>query len=327
MTFTSGNQGSLSGGELLKCINDVLISEIKNNTKLENIKKKILKIINTGECEYGGREWRKYVKQSLELVNKGIMNLQKEALSKNGYDVIDILYYVDFYSHGLAGVGSGFFKAVFEVGLHMDWVLGLPFYPGSTVKGAVRAILEDLYTSSSGSDEDRRVIERVMGSNMGASGFIVLDSYPVGCLRDSPCLILTSDVITPHYYKGGDVVRAEYEAKPTPIQHVAIAPGTIFRVIAGVRPASRRDMERLGELLARVTGVTGGGGYSGALFALGVLVVRAILEGFGARTGKGYNVFRVCDSSCYNDIINKINKIKILNSDKIEGERLNKYRR
>ncbi len=321
MSSITNDKGILAGGKLLGTISESFLKLLKNNKSIttNEIKKYILYVINSDE-------WRKYVKQSLELVDEGIMNLQRDALLDNGYDVIDILYYIDFYSHGLAGVGSGFFKAVFEVGLHMDWILGLPFYPGSTVKGAVRSILEDLYTSSSGSNEDRRVIERVMGSNRGASGFIVLDSYPVGCLKDSPCLILTGDVITPHYYKGGDVVRAEYEAEPTPIQHVAIAPGTVFRVIAGVRPASRRDMEKLGEILARVTGVTGGGGYPGALFALGVLVVRAILEGFGARTGKGYNVFKICDSSCYNNISKNITKIRILRADDIAGNRIARKR-
>lgn len=314
----------MAGGKLLESIGNGLLNimerNIGNSKASTEIKHEILSLIYSGD-------WRNYLQESLKIIDEEIMNNQLEILTKNGYNTVDILYYVDSYSYGLAGVGSGLFKAVFEVGLHMDWILGVPFYPGSTIKGAVRFILEDLASNFAGnpnSNKYKEAIEKVMGSNNGASSFIVLDSYPVGCLNGSPCLILTGDVITPHYYKGGNVVSSELEAKPTPIQHIAIAPGTVFRVIAGVRPASHDDMKRLGDILAEVTSIAPSGSSAGALFALGVLIVKAILEGFGARTGKGYNVFKVCDSSCYNNIIKKIKKIKILNSDEIEGDRMGK---
>jgi len=273
-----------AGGRLLEELRrSLLVADVTHTLDSDEMRKEIrkrgLEVVLAGE-------WRSRLPASLELANS-LLEEVATSLEAAGYDVVDLLFRLD--SMGLTGVGSGVFRAVFEVGLEMDWLLGLPVLRGSTLKGAVRDALEGIV--------GRECIEKLFGApgddgNIGAVFFA--DSYPVGCEKGKACLILAGDVVTPHYFLPGEgrLARAEYEAKPTPVQHVAIAPGTVFRVVAGVPGASTEDddLDKCTRHVLDALGVEKAPGVPVRLQALGAALYTALASGFAARSGKGYNV-------------------------------------
>jgi len=278
----------LAGGVLLEELRRVLLQRNiidnilnKRNRRGSNYKKTALNIIINGN-------WRSRLEQSMSLANK-LLNSKIEGLESAGYDVADLSFYLA--SPGLIGIGSGIFKAIFEVGLEMDWLLGLPVIRGSSLKGAARVLIEEAVDNAPGLSESLDVFFGTAGKRGRQGAVIVLDSYPVGCRPGYPCLVLTGDVVTPHYYKGGKAVDSEAKAEPKPVQHVTIAPGTVFRVVAGV---PGRDLEpgldSHAEKILRAFGVEPAHGVPARLYALGVLLQAALANGLGARSGKGYNI-------------------------------------
>jgi len=235
-----------------------------------------------------GGDWRERLRGSMSMA-ADLLGEAVEGLESVGYDVVDLRFYLA--SPGLVGVGSGVFKAIFEVGLEMDWLLGLPVIRGSSLKGAARALVDEAAESVPGLRESLDVFFGTTEDGGRRGAMVVLDSYPVGCRPGYPCLVLTGDVVTSHYYKGGKPVDSEAKAEPKPVQHVAIAPGTVFRVVAGV---PGRDLEpgldSHAERILRAFGVEPAHGVPARLYALGVVLQAALANGLGARSGKGYNV-------------------------------------
>lgn len=277
-----------------------LVSRIEATGRDIDIKKELKDIVVT---EFTSGSWRTSLGSSMKLANKMLDNVVKGLESVHGGSdsglILDIHMMLDV--KGLVGTGSGLLKSMVEVGLEVDWILGLPYYPGSTLKGATRAILEDARTMLGNTErQDTRDLAAILFGSSGSNGHmsyaIFSDAYPVGCYSGSrhPCLVYTGDVVTPHYFRpGSGIVEREYEAQPTPVVHVAIAPGTVFRVVAAVRKP--RDDE-LRYLLGkgRDLGFLRDHEASG-LYGLGLFVARllgaAMMTGFAARSGKGYNVF------------------------------------
>ena len=182
----------------------------------------------------------------------------------------------------LVGGSTGVLQAVFEVGLAWDHVLDLPYIPGSSLKGAMRASAEALL-----GDEYKSVVEAVFGSRSSSGCIEVFDAYPV----EAPGNLLDLDVVTPHYYKGGEVKESELEAQPVPVVHLSVAPGVAFHFIVAHRcPESvLRGLSTAFHNKLRIK-ASGPG-------AVAALLIVALFSGVGARTGKGYGVFRVEDFS------------------------------
>jgi len=118
---------------------------------------------------------------------------------------------------------------------------------------------------------------------------------------------VTGDIVNPHYYAPGrGVVEDETQVSPTPIVHLSIEPGTVFKVVAGIECRTLRGLgsEALEELknealkagLLRKDEAQGGARVGGCPEWLYKLVARlvgaAFLSGFAARSGKGYNILR-----------------------------------
>ncbi len=304
--------GAPAGGALLKgFVENVVYDSIKkylepqnNNDKdlKNNLKKNAINLI-LSNSEFRGR-----LTASLALAE----NLLEET-ARGFEQVYDIIVDMKFYlvDKGLTGVSSGLFQAVFEVGLEIDPILGLPVYRGSSIRGALRSFFEDLVGPNS---ELVKVLFGDSGGNRGIGLLEVSDSLPIGCVNSGGvdgCLVYIGDVIAPHYAKPGEgIVEAEYEANPVPIQYMAIAPGTVFRIIIGIRdplelandPETRRGLENdIDGLLrtARSKGLLPQGIPDSSLqgnrsYYLGVLVARLLVEalqqGFAAKASKGYNV-------------------------------------
>ena len=231
--------------------------------------------------------WRRSLRGALGLADKLLDRVSKGMEEYYGL-VVDLHFRL--VDKGLTGVGSGIVASLVEVGLSVDPLLGLPYYPGSTLKGAVRAVAEELLSEDS--------VGALFGHRDGIGVLVFSDSYPVGCLRGRPCLIVTGDVVTPHYFvPGRGLVEAEYEAKPTPVFHLAVAPDTVFRVVVGV-DTERLDGKKAEEIVKEAVGkgllteTEAGLDKAKAVGILaGRLVATAMASGIAARRGKGYNVF------------------------------------
>ena len=291
----------LAGGALTSDIDDVINNLIKIASGEVNarsgesnihqaIKSRALESLVAGK-------WRRSLRDSMCAAGE-IMDIIADGLpaATGSRVVVDFLAYLR--GKGLVGTGSGLLHAVLEVGLTMDPLLGLPYYPGSSVKGAVRSVAESLFNR----DDYVDLLFGEAGDSGHAGVYVFTSAYPVGCYKDSPhpCLVITGDVVTPHYFVPGEgVVKREMDARPVPIQHVAIAPGTVFRFIIGVRPPPIRLRDKTRDLLeyAKSEGVPvsapdGGSGMLVELGKLGLALTLAALNwGIAARSGKGYNFF------------------------------------
>ena len=240
------------------------------------------------------------LKNSLELANQIMDEISRSIKElKNPFDAVLDLKFV-LKSPGLTGIASGLLYCVFEVGLNIDWVLGLPFYPASTIKGAVRELLTSLI-----GEEMAEAIFGTAGEEGYKGSVEILDSYPIGCAEGWPCLIYTGGVVTPHYFDRGRWVEREYEAMPSPHQHIVIASGTVFRLVAGINcpsgPDEDMNLKTMEKIIKLVTGkeieCRKERGKCSCMryyaLSLGNLFAEALAKGFAARRGKGYNVLEL----------------------------------
>lgn len=155
---------------------------------------------------------------------------------------------------GLAGAHP------FETGFVWHRVLGVPYLPGSGVKGAVRAWTEQWL-------EEKDDATRLFGGPGGMGALTVLDALPTR----PPTL--ETDVMTPHYgayYREGKPP-GDY-LSPIPVPFLAVAAGSTFRFY--LLPSGRGDEESLRR---------------------GAELLKEALEtiGAGAKTSAGYGAFAV----------------------------------
>ena len=154
-----------------------------------------------------------------------------------------------------------------ENGFAWHYNLGVPYLPGSSVKGLVKAWAD---TMADNDEVDREVVERVFGSDQkekGVGSVIFFPALPQGQVT------LEADVMTPHYgpyYKGENELPADWHS-PVPIPFLTVAGEQVFGFpLAPRRPAAQGDLERAAQWLEE------------ALDWLGA----------GAKTAVGYGRFR-----------------------------------
>lgn len=147
----------------------------------------------------------------------------------------------------------------FETGFVWHRTLGVPYLPGSGIKGAVRAWAEQW------SDEDYAA--SLFGGPGDQGTLIILDALPTKPPR------LEVDIMTPHYgkYYGEGKPPADY-LSPNPVPFLAVAAGGTFRFsLVPKRRGDEESIQRGAELL------------KDALETIGA----------GAKTSAGYGAFAV----------------------------------
>lgn len=201
---------------------------------------------------------------NLILVNKHFDQI-KQAYSSLRFPVLDLEARLTY--KGLVGASSSFGQPAFKVGLSFDPLLNVPYIPGPSIKGAVKAasILKKVLP-------DKLLGEIFGNGSIGRLDFS--DAYPVE--RGAKGYILIPDVLTPHYSKRGEDVLKEDQVVPTPIPFLSIAPTTKFRFLI-VDRAQKADQPFLETLLKAVA----------VAFSLGV----------GAKTALGYGAFELVKAS------------------------------
>lgn len=175
---------------------------------------------------------------------------------------------------GLVGLGESFGRLAFEVGLSWDPLLQLPYYPGSGVKGAARAIAKQ--GGVEGVELSEADLKRIFGyikDQEAKIGTVIFhDAYPVETNREG--LLLVPDVLTPIYKEElearEDPLKGlkEHLVKPTPITFLAIAEGVRFEFLIASR--SEEDLK-----------------------AAEACLKAALRFGIGAKTSVGYSMFEV----------------------------------
>lgn len=153
-----------------------------------------------------------------------------------------------------------------ENGFTWHFLLGVPFLPGSSVKGVVRAWAETWL------QEEQSVIDRIFGPEekkvRRAGSVVFFDALPVAPVR------LEEEVLTPHYmdYYRGKEPPADWH-NPNPIPFVTVAGGQTFVfALAPRRPENEGDREH-------------------AALAAGWLEDALLTAGAGAKTAVGYGRF------------------------------------
>ena len=262
----------------------------------EKIKRKMIEAILNNAID---------LTKSLRIA-KEMMEHVERGYAEAGYVVghLDVV----LTSEGLVGMGHGPFKAAFEVGLNVDPVLGLPYYPGSGIKGAVRNFLWTM--------ADEEYINKVFGSSSAEEGevskVIFSDAFPIGCKRE--CSVFKPLVVTPHYFRGGEVVKNELEAEPTPVVHVGISENMVFRLVIAIRKDSSKEVNELFErlkgddeevkkVISNVKGLWGKSEHKTALLRVVWVTLYVLSRGIAARSSKGYNVFEPFSGELKFDIV------------------------
>lgn len=149
----------------------------------------------------------------------------------------------------------------FETGFVWHRTLSVPYLPGSSVKGAVRAWAEQW------SDEEDAA--RLFGNPGGMGALILLDALPTKPPR------LETDVMTPHYreYYGEGKPPGDY-LSPNPVPFLAVAAGSTFRFFLLPRKEEDEDLlERGAQLLKEALETIGAGGKTSAGY--GAFAVKA----------------------------------------------------
>jgi CRISPR-associated protein Cmr6 len=141
-----------------------------------------------------------------------------------------------------------------ETGFKWERNIGVPYLPGSSIKGAMKAWIR----ISEKEDEFPTMFDKE-----SVDPVILFDAYPTS----KPDLDV--DILNVHYkkYYEGDAPPADY-LSPTPVFFLAVAPRTEFRFRIAPRDPEC-DLERIEELLQRT----------------------AAELGFGAKTSAGYGQF------------------------------------
>lgn len=214
----------------------------------------------------------------------------KEALITNGFRIKIVKAKLS--SRGLIGVGEIFGKMLFEVGLSFNPILNIPFIPGSSLKGAIRAAYQELYLRYFGEEnkdvceEECRRIFGEPGRSVGIVGFT--DAYPVEAGEKG--FILYPDVMTPHY---GESVQTELDVQPNPIVYLTVAPGTVFQFYVFWRNRGERRV-RIG-MGPKADFSPSSKPILDDLALLDRAILYSMKTGVGAKTSLGYSSFEVIE--------------------------------
>ena len=204
-----------------------------------------------------------------------------------------------------AKVGVSEYLLPLEAGLHLHPVYFVPFFPGSSVKGAMRNIAYRYFYHKLNEvefvkeDEAERLAEELVKvlfgdagdqRSYGISAVEVFDAFP---RKTNVCVV--PDIITPHYHKGGKPVESEFEAEPIPIKNFSIACDTVFEFFLAVdmelvkarlkHLKEREKLDNLKDLLKEI---------GREIFPLKLLLT-AFEVGLGAKTTRGYGRFSLLE--------------------------------
>lgn len=198
------------------------------NKKLENdVKKRFFN--QFAEADYG------YLQSSLDSYLQRQENLVCKLC---GPDTSPLLFLRTDWRF-VTGLGS---QHPYETGFIWHRTLGVPYLPGSSIKGLLRAWLEQWCDMD---EESRKTMQLLFGFGSGegaaakdeAGTLIVFDALPVRVPE------LELDILNPHYqpyYENREKPPADYYS-PVPVFFLTVAPRQTFRFCLAPRPGADSD--------------------------------------------------------------------------------------
>ncbi len=187
-------------------------------------------------------------------------------------------------------VGAALPVPPFEGGVYLHPVYGVPFIPGSAVKGLVRSTyVLDVSRETCSGECLESCVELLFGSTEVASTIHFLDAYPVEPGEGGG--VVVGDVINPHWAPEA----REYRFQPRPVKTISIARGTVFaftilidvpRLDIKLREIRESRAQRLLELC--LPGYTATEPTSLILLLAKLLNKGLKQHGIGAKTTRGY---------------------------------------
>ncbi|TIH11694.1 type III-B CRISPR module RAMP protein Cmr6 [Marinifilum sp. JC120] len=130
----------------------------------------------------------------------------------------------------ISGLSYG---AAMHIGFSLHHTYGVPYIPGSTVKGACKAIAkqEALEMEQAEQDAELALIQRIYGDENTNGKAVFLDVFPQP-LSKKISLMLDLDVITPHHTKA-NADEAGYETapdieEPVPVEFAVVPEGMTY---------------------------------------------------------------------------------------------------
>jgi len=202
---------------------------------------------------------------------------------------------------------EGILNTALEIGLCIDPVLSIPYIPGSSIKGVVRSYLSRACGDNTNCVSKVDTLLGLTGRDAAQSSLMIFaDSYPI----EAEYPVVLYDIITPHYYVGGEPVESELDAKPTPLPHVSIPEDVSFRFVIGLYPGAFKALKELREFI-------GLDDVSELIMPLVMTLAAFRIEGVGARTTKGYGSMELSeikghpDKELVRDLMRNINSLQI----------------
>lgn len=126
-----------------------------------------------------------------------------------------------------------------ENGFAWHPTLGIPYLPGASIKGLLRAWARDWWANDvEGEDRKKRLaqIDAVLGNQDSVGAIIIFDSLPRQSVR------LEADVMTPHYdaYYQHGAMPGDW-ISPVPIPYLVVAAGTPFQFSFAPRTPAAKE--------------------------------------------------------------------------------------
>ncbi len=212
---------------------------------------------------------------------KQIIARRKKAIREMGLTSKSLRLYVDW--RLVVGLGG---TSVYETSMTLHHIYGVPYLPGSAIKGLVRnRVIVELFDNVEGDREKDALSDSgfchvfgspensVTGAYRGAVRFF--DAFPVS----NP--IISLDVMNPHYgpYYAGDKPPADYH-NPVPVCFLTVEDAS-FDISIGINESDNSTIE---------SGVFVG---KTPLEVAAEWVEQALKEyGIGAKTSVGYGLFK-----------------------------------
>ena len=246
-----------------------------------------------GKIESIIRFWIKHINESYRLTADAISsNMERivEALKKNYHVIVAEARAVENVRPGIGNL-----LLPLEWGLTVHPIYRVPYIPGSSIKGVLRAVYQDRVAKSLDPDTANKCADIIFGSTSeGISLVTAFDAYPLPGSRG----IVGPDIITPHMRPGEKGVISELDLEPVPVKGVSIRPGTRFKFtlkIDNIRGEMKNsipsDCLKIEDIISSYQNIDPLERLRNIILYILILSLKYI--GIGGRTLKGYGRFEI----------------------------------
>jgi CRISPR type III-B/RAMP module RAMP protein Cmr6 len=167
----------------------------------------------------------------------------------------------------VVGLGG---ESILETDLTLHHLYGIPYIPGSALKGLTRGYVTGEVFPSKEIEQDNEEVKRIFGSQEHAGTVIFFDAMPMGSRIDFALDIMNSHY--PNYY--GEKKPPTNDQNPNPVTFLTVTDTTFIFALAPRRPSNEQDSKDV-EL------------------AKGWLQIALEKYGVGGKTSAGYGFFRM----------------------------------